>query len=149
MSATIQVQRAREQDLAVRVVSVESRMESISLRSGGARAPTAGRFDFDVDLHESSRTKDTLNVRYSFKFGNPASGQTCKVSGRATLRFSQFNPEADFHSLGNDITSEMAVAIFRSNYESTYLLLDALGMEAPSPWITQDVSLSSRSQVAA
>jgi len=149
MSATIQVQRTSEQELAVRIVSVESRIDSISLsKSGVARGPRAGGFDFDVDLDESSRTKDTLNVKYSFKFGNPSSGETCKVSGQAVLRFSQFNPEADFHTLGNDITNEMAVEIFRSNYESTYLLLDALGMDAPSPWVTQGVSLSSRSLVA-
>jgi hypothetical protein len=150
MSSITLVQRPRQQDLSVRIVSVQSRIDSVSLtRAGGvAKTPKGGAFDFDVDMSESSRTKDSLTVSYTFKLGRRSSGQVCRISGEAVIRFSRFNPEADFHTLGNDITNEMAVEIFRSNYEAMYLLHDALGMEAPSPWITQDVSLSSRNQTA-
>jgi hypothetical protein len=137
-------------DLGVRIVSVDSRIDNISLTKapGFTKKHTGREFDFDVDLEEASRTVDSLCVRYTFRFGKPLSGQTCRVSGKAVLRFSRFNPEADFHTLGNDISNEMAVEIFRCNYEWVYLLHEALGMEAPSPWITQDVSVSSRDQIA-
>jgi hypothetical protein len=151
MPSAVQVQRPKEEvqvvraDLGVRIVSVESRIDSISLSKGDARGLISDQFDFDVELDESTRTHDGLSIRYSFAFGMRSSGSTCKVSGKAVLRFSQFNPGADFHTLGNDISNEMAVEIFRKNYESMYLLHIALGMDAPSPWITQEVSLSLRS----
>jgi hypothetical protein len=155
MPSALLVQRPKEQaqlseaSQEVRVVSVESRIDSISLTKGDrdSKPLEARPFDFDVDMSESARTQDSLSVRYSFTCGRPSSGRACKVSGTALVRFSQFNPTSDFHALGNDITNEMAVAIFRRNYELVYLLHDALGMDAPSPWITQEVSLSSRNQV--
>lgn len=155
MASALLVQRPKEEaQLAdagegVRIVSVESRIDSISLSKGerDTRLTESRPFDFDVDMSELSRSQDGLSVRYSFTFGRPASGRACKVSGIALVRFSRFNPTTDFQTLGNDVTSEMAVEIFRRNYEFVYLLHDAVAMEAPSPWVTQSVSLSSRDRV--
>ena len=152
MTSTVQIQKPREEaalaspNLGVQILSVESAIQGISLAiSGrGMHVPNASPFDFDVDLSESSRTQDSLNVRYFFNFSKPSLGQVCNINGTAVVKFSQFNPRSDFHTLGNDITNEMAVAIFRNNYEAVYLLLDAMKMDAPTPWITQEVSLSSR-----
>lgn len=156
MPSAVLVHEPREQALlakegvGVRIVSVESRIDSISLsaaerhRQGSEHRP----FDFDVAISESARAEDRLSVRYSYTFGRPSSGQVCRVSGTAAVRFSQFNPSRDFHTLGDEITNEMAVEIFRKNYEVVYLLHEALGMDAPSPWITQEVSLSSRNSVS-
>ncbi|HVB95431.1 MAG TPA: hypothetical protein VND41_02365 [Nitrososphaerales archaeon] len=157
MASAVLVQRPREQaqpadaSQGVRILSVESKINSISLTKTDRDVHPLERrpFDFDVDLSESVRTEDTLSVRYSFTFGRPSSGPVCKVSGTALVRFFQFNPTSDFHTLGNDVTNEMAVEIFRKNYEAVYLLHDALSMEAPSPWITQEVSLASRNQIVA
>jgi len=156
MTSSVVVEEPREQallakdDLGVRIVSVESRIDSISLSAADRRRQGSEPrpFDFDVDLRESARTEDRLSVRYSFTFGRPSSGQVCKVNGTAAVRFSQFNPSRDFHALGDDITNEMAVEIFRKNYETVYLLHEALSIDAPSPWITQEVSLSSRNSVS-
>ncbi len=155
MPSALLVQRPKEQAQlgdarqGVRIVSVESRIDSISLSKAerDIRLIESRPFDFDVDMSELSRSQDRLSVRYCFTFGRPASGRVCKVSGTAVVRFSQFNPTSDFHTLGDDITNEMAVEIFRKNYESVYLLHDALAMDAPSPWVTHDVSLSSRDHV--
>jgi hypothetical protein len=154
MPSVIQIQRPREEarladrEQGIRLASIQSRIDSISLAKAGGKndASRNSPFDFDVELDEVSRTSDSLRVKYAFTFGIASSGQICKVGGVAVLCFSGFDPEADFHSLGNDITNEMAVEIFRKNYESVYLLHDALGMEAPSPLITQGVSLSSRAE---
>jgi hypothetical protein len=133
----------------VQILSVESTIDGISLSrlAREARSSEARPFDFDVELSESAWGEDTFSVRYTFRFGVPACGQTCKVSGRAVVRFSQYNPVEDLQTLGSDVTSEMVVEIFRKNYQAVYLLHQALGMKPPTPWITQDVSLSSRSQL--
>lgn len=132
----------------VQVVSVDSTIDGISLcrPARDARSSEARPFDFDVELSESAWSEDTFSVRYRFRFGVPASGQACKVSGRAVVRFSQYNPVEDLQTLGSDVTNEMVVEIFRKNYEAVYLLHEALGMNPPTPWITHGVSLSSRSQ---
>jgi hypothetical protein len=154
LSSAVLIQSPKEEAqlaksaLGIRIVSVESRIDGIFISTTGRDSRAFGDrpFDFDVDLSESGRAEDSLSVRYAFTFGRPSCGQVCKMSGKALVRFSQFNPGKDFHTLGNDITNEIAVEIFRKNYEAAYLLHDALSMDAPSPWITQGVSLSSRSQ---
>lgn len=154
MPSAMQIQETRDEPqlakpgLGIQIVSVESRIDFISLTTavGSGRAPDAKPFEFDVNLNESKRTEDSLTLKYSFSFGRPSAGQTCKVSGKAVVRFSQFNPARDSHTLGNDISNEMTIEIFRKNYELVYLLHEALGVEAPSPWIMQGVSLSSRSE---
>ncbi len=156
MPAAVLVQRPKEQaqvagaKRGVGIVSVESRIDSISLSKTerDTHSTESRPFDFDVDMSELSRSQDGISVRYSFTFGRPASGRVCKVSGVALVRFSQFNPASDFQTLGSYATSEMAVEIFRRNYEFVYLLHDAVAMDAPSPWVTQDVSLSSRDKAA-
>jgi len=156
MPSAVLLQEPREEaqlardDLGVRIVSVESTIDAISLSAPerNRRDSEPRSFDFDVDLSESARTEDHLSVRYSLTFGRPSSGQVCKVSGKAVVCFSGFNPSRDFNALGDDITNEMAVEIFRKNYEAVYLLHDALAMDAPSPWITQGVSLSSRNNAS-
>ena len=152
MSSTMQVQGRRQEPAAnvgVQIVSVDSTIQGISVSTSGrdGRGQIGIPFDFEVGLDESLRTKDSLKVKYAFSFSKPSSGQVCKINGTAMVRFSQFNPN-DFQTLGDDVTNEIAVDIFRENYQSVYLLLDTLKMEAPSPWITQEVSLSSRSQAA-
>lgn len=137
-----------EPSLGIEIASVESRIDKIYLSAPGGAIRTAGAspFEFDVELSESGRTEGSLSVRYSYSFGRPSSGQVCKISGKAVVRFSQINPGRDFHTLGNDISNHMAVEIFRKNYETAYLLHSAMSMDPPSPWITQDVCLSSRNQ---
>ena len=93
-------------------------------------------------MSESGWRDDNLCVSYTFTFGKKDTGQSCSLSGRARVKFSQFDPGTDLQTLGNDATGEMAVEIFRKTYEMVYLLHDALAVEAPSPWITQQISLS-------
>jgi hypothetical protein len=135
-----------KEGLGIHMTSVETTIDSISLMKAGREVKGSAKhaFEFDVDIDESARTKDSLSVRYSFTFGRPLAGQVCKVRGGAVVRFTHFNPSGEFQSLGEELTNEIVVAIFRKNFESVYLLHDAMKMEAPSPWITQDVSLSSR-----
>jgi hypothetical protein len=132
-----------------RILSVDSRIDRIYLSNAGVdpKASKSKPFEFDVDLSESGRTRDSLSVRYSYTFGRPMGGQVCKISGKAVVRFSSFTPGKDFHTLGSEITNEIAVQIFRKNYEAAYLLHEALRMEAPSPWITQSVSMFTLDQM--
>jgi hypothetical protein len=156
VTSQILVQKPRQDgedgnaDPGIRIVSVQTTIDSISLMKAGRDVKPSVKhpFEFDVDIDESARTKDSLSVRYSFTFGRPSAGQVCKVGGGAVVRFTRFNPSGEFQSLGEELTHEIVVAIFRKNFESVYLLHDAMKMEAPSPWITQDVSLSSRTETS-
>jgi hypothetical protein len=148
----LQEQRKNGEDvkagLGIDIVSVQTTIHNISLMKAGREIKGLAKhpFEFDVDLDESGRTKDSLSVRYAFTFGRPSAGQVCRISGGAVVKFARFNPSREFQVLGDDLTNEIVVAIFRKNFEYVYLLHDAMKMEAPSPWITQDVSLSSRTE---
>jgi len=143
MSAQVLTQRSEELPRSV-VLDVETTIENLSLSNIGkeSRGPK-GRLDFDVDLNERGRTGDVLRVGYRLSFGRSSAGKVCRISGEAAVRFANLGQDAGLQSLGGEATNDMAVAIFRKNFEAIYLLHDALGVEAPSPWITQDVSVSS------
>lgn len=138
--------RLERPDLGVRILSVETTVQRISLTAADGQG--AGPFDFDFGMTEMARTKDSLKVGYSITFRRRGSGQACALGGVAVVRFSNFNPEADFGGVWNDLGNEMAVEIFRKDYEAVYLLHESAGAEAPSPWITQGVTLSSRGHEA-
>ncbi len=148
--ALVQERRTEEVLLALPGITivVDSRIENISLCNTGkcTQEESTRPFDFDVDLTELSRNRDGIRVGFSFSFGRPSSGQACKVAGEAVVRFSRFNLEHGFQYLGDDLANEIAVEIFRRNYELIYLLHESLAMDAPSPWITQNVALSLRTE---
>jgi hypothetical protein len=133
------------QALAPKVVLMESSVSKISISGSKGRMPQAAGFDFDVDLSEVSRNKDVLEVEYCFRFGSKSGGNACEIGGRAKLRIASASGDSDMQSLGPEVTNEIVVGIFRRNYESVYLLHRSLGIDAPSPWITQDVSLARHS----
>jgi len=127
-----------------RIESVESRVDCLSIVNfGDALSSLGGQLEFDVAMSESSRTADSLTVNYVFTIGRPAFGRGCKVTGEAVVRFAGANPDGNFDTVDSD---EMAVEIFRKNYETVYLMHMALGMPTPSPWITEDVSVASRNK---
>jgi hypothetical protein len=134
------------QSLAPRVVLLESSVSKISISGSKGRMPQVSGFDFDVDLSEVSRTKEILEVEYCFRFGSRSHGNECEIGGRARLRIGSAGGESSMQDLGPGVTNEIVVGIFRRNYESVYLLHRSLGIEAPSPWITQDVSLARHSE---
>ncbi len=152
MSSQILVQERRNKEAPIaaragnQILSVESRIDNIFPSNTGMcpRGSLAGPFDFDVNLTERGRTGDSMRVGFSFSFGRPSTGQVCKFNGEAIVNFSRFNPERGFQYLGDDLTNEMAVEIFRKNYESIFLLHESLSMDAPSPWTTKDSFVSSR-----
>lgn len=137
---------APETGLGLRIVAVESRIDKVAVSSPGRVTGwrDGGQFGFDVSMTEKARTRDSMSVKYTFSFGKKSNGQTCEVSGEAVFRFSGMHPSSDLHAFGNEIDNEMAVAVFRQNFETIYLLHQALGLQSPSPWVTQDVSVSSR-----
>lgn len=138
--------QAPETELGLRIVAVESQIQRISAGcpGGGIGRWDGGQFGFDVSMTEKARTSDSMSVSFTFSFGKKSNGQSCEVSGEAVFRFSSLHPSSDLHAFGSEIDNEMAVAVFRQNFETIYLLHQALGLESPSPWVTQDVSISSR-----
>src|SRR5690242_14787262 len=133
-----------EASLESRITSLESRIDKISIGKSAleSHASQNDPFNFEVDIKEIGRTDDKLRVEYSFSFGNHSSGQMSRVSGVAVIGFSRFGPKTDLQSLGEHSTTQMAVEIFRKNFEPIYLLHTTLGLDAPSPWVMQSVRLS-------
>src|ERR1700730_6712022 len=136
--------RSSEASLESQIISLDSRIDKISIGKSAleSHASQNDPFNFEVDIKEIGRSDDKLKVEYAFSFGKHSSGQMSRVSGVALIGFSHFGPKTDLQSLGEHSTTQMAVEIFRKNFESIYLLHATLGMDAPSPWIMQGVRLS-------
>ncbi|MDG6914955.1 MAG: hypothetical protein JRM86_04100 [Nitrososphaerota archaeon] len=128
------------------VVGVDTRIQRVSLsRDAAGQGPAReGQFAFDVSMTETGRTRGSLSVSYTLSFGRQSTGQRCRIDGEAVFRLSGADKDSDIHAFGTEIDNEMAVAVFREDFETIYLLHQTLGVQAPSPWVTQDVSLSSR-----
>ncbi len=155
--STVTVQKTDDQNLvvrqdgALRIVNVVTRIDRVSVSSGPETLPrsSAQEFQFDVNMTESRRSKDSIKIEFNFTFGKQSTGQVCRIAGGAAFQFSQSVEDLDFSRLGEELENEMALGIFRSNYDTVYLLHETLGREAPSPWITHNAAISSREQLVA
>jgi len=129
----------------VRVVSVEAVLRRFCFARGNPHShPFGGEFDFEADMAETGRSADRVQVKFSLSFGKEETGQHCELEGTANFHFTHLDPRFDLEFMGTELQNEMSIQLYRRYYDLVYLVHDTFGVEAPSPWIVQDVSLSSR-----
>ena len=98
-------------------------------------------FDLGADIKEIETTKGRLRLKYTlFVDANPAV-ERAELQGEVTITSAGISPVTDLQALGEEKVSEIAMKIYRSNFEILYLTLESAGLTAPSPWLTQDVHL--------
>ncbi len=96
-------------------------------------------FDLGADIKEIETTKGRLRLRYTlFIDANPAV-ERAELHGEVTITSPAISPVTDLQALGEEKVSEIAMQIYRRNFEILYLTLESAGLTAPSPWLIQDV----------
>jgi hypothetical protein len=144
-ASTVLVQGSMRPDpqTATGIITVESSLHRIVMHKAEdtARHSFESVFGFDVEMTELARGDCSLSLAFVFTFGRKYPGQTCRMEGRAELHFAP-GAGSEMRQFGDEVDTDMAVQIFRNHYETIYLLHDALGIEAPSPWIVKDASVS-------
>ncbi len=129
--------------LAPLTINVENtltkiRVSRVSLTPLNGRALT---FELSADFREISRAAGKVKLRYSLTVDTFPLVQRAGVEGFATVDEKLITPSNQSDGADAAVLDELAVAIFRRDYESLYLLFDTLNLASPSPWLVREVRL--------
>jgi hypothetical protein len=98
-------------------------------------------FDLGADIKEIETAKGRLRLKYTlYVDANPAV-ERAELEGEVIVTSPAISPVTDLQSLGEDKVSEIAMQIYRRNFETLYLTLASAGLVAPSPWLIEDVHM--------
>jgi hypothetical protein len=125
-------------------LNVETQLTRIRASKIAIR-PTDGQkvsFDLHADIRETSRSGTYAKLRYLLAVETFPLVMRAEMEGVAHMDVSFLATDETLESLGRGIVGDLALKIFRDNYESLYLLLDSLGIQGPSPWLVRDVHLA-------
>ena len=129
--------------LAALPMHVEASLRRIHvarLTLGHEKSPKAS-FDLNADLKEVNREKTKLKFRYTLYLETFPAIQRAELEGDAEVESPLFESVEDLGSLDEGMFTDLAIEIYRKNYDVLYLVFESLGLEAPSPWIVKDVHL--------
>jgi hypothetical protein len=98
-------------------------------------------FDLGADIKEIETTKGRLRLRYTLYVDASPAVERAELRGDVTITSPAISSVTDLQALGEDKISEIALLIYKRNFEVLYLTLETAGLVAPSPWLIQDVRL--------
>jgi hypothetical protein len=98
-------------------------------------------FDLGADIKEVETTKGRLRLKYTLYIDASPAIERAELRGEVTITSPAISSVTDLQALGEDKISEIALQIYRRNYEVLYLTLETAGLVAPSPWLIEDVRL--------
>ena len=124
-------------------MSVEAKLRRIHisrLALNNEKSPHA-RYDLNADLKDVIRDKTKLKFRYTLFLDTFPAIQRTELEGDAEVESPAFSSVGDLGDMDQGLFTELAIEIYRKNYDTLYLVLDTIGLDIPSPWIIQDVHL--------
>ncbi len=98
-------------------------------------------FDLQAEIKAVSKQGSKVKLRYAIGIETFPLIYRAELAGVATAEAEKLTKEEDLEKLGEAALGDMALQIFRQNYEPLYLALSAQGLDAPSPWLVRDVHL--------
>ena len=114
------------------------RIARLAMGDGAVPRPT---FDLGAEIHELGTVDGRLNVRYTITIDTFPSVERAEVEGVATITGDRFTTAKDLQGIEEGRITKVAIAIYRNDFETLYLLLKSMGLEAPSPWLVKDVHI--------
>ncbi len=114
------------------------RVSRVSLTPLNGRALT---FELSADFREISRGGGKVKLRYSVTVDTFPLVQRAAVEGFAIVDEKLITPSNPSDGADAAVLDELAVSIFRRDFESMYLLNDTLSLSSPSPWLVREVRL--------
>ena len=127
-------------DLSDFVVTL-GRIKVSRLTLGHSRTLPKVSFDLGADIKEVETAKGRLRLRYTlYVDANPAV-ERAELQGEVIITSPSITAVTDLQSLGEEKISEIAMLIYRRNFETLYLAFQSAALVAPSPWLIEDVHL--------
>jgi hypothetical protein len=108
---------------------------------GFGRVLSKVAFDLGADIKEIETTKGRLRLRYTLYIDASPAVERAELRGDVTITSPAISAVTDLQALGEDKISDIALQIYRRNFEVLYLTLESAGLVAPSPWLIKDVRL--------
>ena len=129
--------------MLAQMLKVQSRLTRLRASMVAIRPPdgTKMSFDLNVDIKQVSRTGPTLRLRYSIGIETFPLIYRAEIAGFADLNAEMLAKDESLQDLGEGVLSDVALQIFRQDYESLYLTLSTMGADSPSPWLVREVHL--------
>jgi len=119
-----------------------SKIKVSRLTLGHSRTlPPKVSFDLGADIKEVETAKGRLRLRYTlYVDANPAV-ERAELQGEVIITSPSITAVTDLQSLEEEKISEIAMLIYRRNFETLYLAFQSAALMAPSPWLIEDVHL--------
>jgi hypothetical protein len=99
-------------------------------------------FDLHADIKTVSRDGTRLKLRYTIDIQTFPLIYRAEMGGFAAVDAEMLAKDENLEDLGEAVLSDVAIQIYRSQFEALYLTLATQGLEAPSPWLVKDVQLA-------
>lgn len=123
------------------LVSTLTKIKVTRLTLGHTKKLPKISFDLGADMKEVETAKGRLRLKYTlYVDANPAV-ERAELHGEVTITSPAITPVTDLQTLGEDKISEIAMQIYQRNFEILYLTFESAGLQAPSPWLIQDVHI--------
>jgi hypothetical protein len=98
-------------------------------------------YDLQADVKQVSRKGPTIKLRYTIGIETYPMIFRAEIGGVAYANAEMLAKDENLEDLGEGVLGDIALQIYRQNFESLYLALTTLGIAAPSPWLVKDVQL--------
>ncbi len=98
-------------------------------------------YDLNVDIKQVSRNGPELKIRYAIGIETFPAICRAEIAGFALVNAEMLAKDENLEDLGESVVGDIAVDIYRQNFEPLYLTLSTMGMDSPSPWLVKEVHL--------
>jgi hypothetical protein len=129
--------------MLARMLSVNAQLTKLRTSVIAIKPPegTKMNYDLNVDIKQVSRTGPRLKLRYALEIDTFPAICRAEIAGFAWLNAETLAKDESLEDLGEGVLGEVALDIYRQNFEALYLALASVGMDSPSPWLVKDVHL--------
>ena len=98
-------------------------------------------YDLNVDIKQAGRKGPEVKLRYSIGIDTFPAICRAEIAGSAVVNAEMLAQDENLEDLGEGVLGDIAVDIYRQNFEPLYLALATMGMDSPSPWLVKEVRL--------
>jgi hypothetical protein len=117
------------------------RIKASRLTLGHGAALPKVDFDLGADIKETETAKGRLRLKYTLFIDTNPAVERAELQGEVTITSAAISAVTDLQVLGEEKISEIAMLIYKRNYEIIYLTFESAGLVAPTPWLIQDAHL--------
>jgi hypothetical protein len=130
--------------MLARMLKVESQLTKLRTNLVAIRPPDGTKISYDLqaDIKAVSRDGTRIKIRFAINIDTFPLIYRAEIGGFALANAEMLAKEESIEDLGEEVLGDIALQIFRQNFEALYLTLATQGLDAPSPWLVRDVHMA-------